>query len=294
MVLSLLLTACDSHRVDRLDTNYRQGVGEMELRFTDSSWTLYEEHDFTIPIVVENTAAYEIRNPILELNADGGLLDIHNPTHELGQSLRGKEGRVVPGLGEFSPVPERADLFVEGFVKPIQTKQDRTPTKPSVILTYSSHFIFEPTVCVGSTLIDIDDGGCRVEDSSNSYSGQGAPVAVTKMDTKVFAGYTGQMQFTMRVRNRGDGHIKSLSLLQSTVGSRELDCFFPDGQTQEQNTVEFHAGKKDTTLICMLDVGDGASFSSPMFLKFDYGYKTVKNLKFTLLKSGVKDTSFFR
>jgi hypothetical protein len=292
VVVTLLITACSRPTGGGIDTNFRVGVGELEMQFTDISETLYEEREFAIPVVIENTAAYDIKDATVELNTNQDLFTVYQKEFLLGTTQPGKDGRIISGLGQFNPVPDRTDILFEGYVNQL-TGQDREPTTPNMILTYSSHMIFEPTVCIGSSLLDIDDGGCRVEDTSKSYSGQGAPVAITKMETKVFAGHTGQMQFTMRIKNKGEGQITALSLGETRIGNRRMECFFPDGQTREQNIVEFHEGKKETTLICTIDVPHRASFSSPMYVVLEYGYMTVQNLKLKLLKTGVEDNGLF-
>ncbi|PIN73410.1 hypothetical protein COV20_04240 [Candidatus Woesearchaeota archaeon CG10_big_fil_rev_8_21_14_0_10_45_16] len=283
LLICVFLVACGTPK-DQGPINYHTGIKELSITMPPSSPALYEGSDFYLPLQLSNKAAYPVKNCKMDLLIDPAFVELYNTQSQ--EPCRDFSGNQMPALDQFNPAPAIADVPFEGKLHLLRSGADSQDLNYRVHLTYTSSVIFDPTVCVGGLYLEVEDGGCKVPTGSLSYSGQGAPVAISKLEAVSLGFDNPRMEFRMQVSNRGKGIIKNLRLLKSKLGNDELNCILPDSEDPGAKQMVFEADKKDTTVICLSDLRSRASFLTPLSVELEYDYEVTEQRTLRIQKTG--------
>ena len=185
--------------------------------------------------------------------------EVQQPENMVGRSLS-------------SPGGDKSFLEFDGQVYSLFENAESYLGKYSVKTSYDSIMQFSDTVCINPSLYQVYDGGCQ-SDKSKSYSGQGAPLAVTKIDQVITPGTGPEVEFRIFIKNRGVGKIKELSFENPKLGAEGLLCSF-QRSTLEDNFVLLDEKKQEALLICRKPfLTQTSSFATTLHVDFKYDYE---------------------
>jgi hypothetical protein len=257
--------------------DFKQGVGEIEIDFFENAppRDVFQKSEFKIVPIIKNEMGYDASD--MSVKIVGLPEEFYNlvRTYEdniflEGQSLTNPAGgRYIGEFGVqsgklFLSAKERRDDF---FVK----------------VSYKSSIDFSETLCINPNLYDINDAGCKIE-GRKSYSGQGAPLAVDKLEGIMSPGANPVIEIRLKLKNKGDGEVGQVSLTNSKIGGKEVVCGF-DNAGIENKEFKFTRDEREALLICKMPVESSQSYSTTFYLSFDYDY-SFKVKRQIRLKSG--------
>jgi hypothetical protein len=291
IVFLLFLVSCSAENQSGTDINYRQGIGELEIIAPPQQSTFYEGRDFYMPFQLKNGAAYDLKNVIANIIVDESFVDIQSNEHRIrGDTPTGE----IPGLSVFHPEPEIIDIPFEGEIRFLQSGADFHDLNYRIHAKYSSTVSFNPTICIGSLAFEIDDGGCKVPEVVQSFSGQGAPIAITKMDQLTYGHDFPKVELRLKVVNRGSGDVRQMRLTSNTrLGNDPLNCIFVDTDVLDGKTITFkEKNVKETDILCLKELNTRVSYLTPLLIELEYDYELTAQQKIKILKTGVREAGF--
>ncbi len=276
----ILSVSCTTPKGSSIVRNYHQGMLSPDIVNPLPQDKVYEGRPFYIPFQLVNNAAYPLENVVVTYEqVDSTYLDLYTP----GYPLSGK----IDGVGPFNPEAVPHDVAFDGAAKYLKAGTSYQDTIYWVKTKFNSKFSFAPTVCVGSSSFDIDSGsGCKVGEGPTTFSGQGAPVGVTKMEQIAYGQFGPQIEFRMTISNRGPGDLLKMKMGTAMVGSETIRCTFPESTDPEGTTVELKQGQKETAVLCIYNVAGSASYKTPLSIDFDYTYEFSKKYNLRIMKAG--------
>ncbi len=271
----VLLAGCQSSGTQMHTENYQQGVDEVNVRFLDNlpPEELYPNTRFAMMVEVRNEMGYDIQNGYVKVV---GLNPKYVELYPLAQPF-------LPLKGKSAMMPEGEKAFLEfqGMTKEL-TKREEHEEKYLLKVGYTSHVTFADTVCINPNLYRVYDGGCVMEPST-SYSGQGAPLAVTTMEEIILPG-GGEAEFRFLVRNRGDGYVGTIGLQSAQLGGKEMECEFL-GKSVDGRVVTLSRKKQEAVLVCKAFIRDIQSYTTTLSASFAYDYELDKVEEITIVRT---------
>ena len=283
VVLFMFLLGCGSSSGQQQGThNFKQGYGSLNVRFLDNSppEKIYQGSKFKMIVELDNQAAYDLKNGQLKIvGVDEKFFLMSSPLINDFQTLMGKSLISPSGEKIFVEFDATAlnELFenAERFQNPFFAK-----------VSFDSIFEFTDTVCINPNLYEVYDSGCKVQ-PKKSYSGQGAPVAVTELECVIYPSSAGtEAEFRIMVKNRGSGKANLVNLEGAKLGNQELkDCHFQNYvKDSEGKKVLFYEKKQEDLLICKIFLRDQLSYETTLSLDFSYDYEISKKHQLNMYK----------
>jgi hypothetical protein len=280
MFVLLFLLGCGGPGEGQATYNYKQGFGSLEINFLDSAppKKIYPESKFKMIVELNNQAAYDIKNGKVKLvGVDGKIFEIQPLQEQFNQLL---------GKSLTSPDGERIFKEFDGKAKELFQNAEKYQNPFFLKVSFDSVFEFVDTLCINPNLYGVFDSGCKVEERK-TYSGQGAPVAVTEVESIIYPSSGGaEVEFRILVRNRGKGEANFIELEEAKLGSKELkDCRFQGSiEDPQARKVLFYKDKQEDTLICKLFLHDQKSYMTTLSLDFNYDYEITQQHKLNIIK----------
>ncbi len=288
ILAALLLAGCDglSRNRDRpFETDFHVGTKGVEMGFTKDNppSTVAKGDEFLVEVWMRNSGAYDIEDGLVEIiNVFPGYFSFPGARTYLfdldGRAFGNREGeyKSQPFQVESTGMPEgvtRQTLWMTARVcYPYQTKA-------------SINVCIDPNA--NNPLI-ISSPGCKVEDVV-ARAGQGAPVAITVVETRLLK--TGerdlQMQFLLHIENAGRGKVTARERFRNECEDRTVDASdFANIDyevrisnldiTDNCRRPVIDANNPDELLLlCAYSLEpDRGSYTTPLIVTLDYGYVT--------------------
>ncbi len=261
VALLFLLAGCGGGGTDAT-YNFKQGVAEVNFKLMKNAPPdkIYPNSNFKIIIEADNQAAYD---------ADSGKISI------LG--LDDKYFQVYPLSQDFDLLLGRSFTYPGGDKKMIEFdgyagelfQNAREYTGPFFLQgSYHSTLEFADTVCLNPNMYQVYDGGCAVEERK-TYAGQGAPLAVSEVEEIISPG--SEVEFRLRLANKGRGKVTAIRLLSATLGGKELVCEFPDSSSKKEMVMK--RDEPEARLVCRSFLRSFNSYTTTLALSFSYDYE---------------------
>jgi hypothetical protein len=276
VIIFLLLIGCSKSVGRTGQVNFKQGISELSLSFLENAppENIYPDSEFSIVVKLENQAAYGLTEGSLKMVGLDEKYFFVTPTE---QSLRVLEGRSLAN-------PDGDKEFVEfsGRSGGLFQNAEKYTGNFFMKVDYNSEMEFSDTVCINANVYDVYDSGCKVE-QFKSYSGQGAPLAITKMEEIVGYGGSSPTEFRFTLKNRGNGKVGNVIVRSAFIGGKELPCQFK-GVEGIGTSISFKEDKQEATLVCKKLMSQQGSYETAMSLKFVYDYSIKQKHTLTLVR----------
>ena len=230
LLFSLLLVACGEQKENGLDYNFKQGIGELQLHFLPSAppEKIYPNSDFKIIVEVDNQMAYDVEMGKIWLTGlVNDYFEVH-PTEMVLQEIL-TEDTVLHGKSLTTPAGEKVYAQFKGHAYQLFLNAEEYTGTYFLKAKYHSRMEFLDTFCVNTHLYAVYDPNCVVE-QKKSYSGQGAPIAISEVEEVLTPGESGQVEFRLKLQNKGSGKIERVDVAQATLGGEQIDCEFSEAQ----------------------------------------------------------------
>ncbi len=248
--------------------DYHKGTQGLVMNFIkelppDEIW---EGNEFVIGLELRNIGAKKIENGIVKITG----FDLEHTEVKEKEKFVSLEGK-SPGYPE-------GDYMIMNFFE----KNKDVPSRGFVGFTVSAEYEYGTSassiMCIDPDIFGISKTTdvCEVKPSVFS-GGQGAPVAITKIDERIAPLDDGlKIGFDIYISNKGNGEIAgNVSVDAAKLSEQELKC----------DTEKFKLdGRKEKKIQCsaIVEKGIGAR-KVPVSVSLSYKYKTVLDKKIKII-----------
>ncbi len=252
------------------------------------------DYPFKIGVKVSNKGAADVENGVLVLTVEEDYLQLDEFRKPI--SLKGKE--------IFNPLGDSSIELFGGVTKKFREGQ-ADKYKATILATacYKYNTEAKQNMCIDTDLFDTKSKQkiCSIKDIT--LSSQGAPVAVTKIETKIFPEGSGsgvayvKPQYVIHIKNVGMGEIinpeadMASACSSELVASRDSEAFkniwnivSVSASLSEKELVCFPnpiklRGKEDVVRCSVKDEdkidANLPGYNAPLFIKLNYGYTST-------------------
>ncbi len=275
LIVVLLLIGCSRQDQSTLTYNFKQGIAEVQLQQFPSAppEKIYPNSQFKVIVEVDNQAAYDVTDGEFSLLGLDNKYFIVLPFQQTFPLLAGRSFT--------SPAGEKRFLEFEGTARELEAGAKEYIGNYFLTLRYNSKMELVDSVCINPNLYDIYDAGCKVQ-AKKSYSGQGAPLAVTNLEEITTPGAS--VEFRLQLANRGRGKVKSATIGAAKLGGQEMTCLFPETGGKTFSFGQDKQGKQEATVVCKSQLKDQNSYVTTLFVELSYTYELVQQQKLRLVK----------
>ncbi len=280
MALSILLfvVSCGPGSGDDvLQYNFQTGTSGLQIDLFENAppREIYQDSSFGIAVELDNQAAYDIPGGIVTIvGLDQTYFYVFPPEQPFGPLL---------GRSALSPSGDKTVVEFSGQTHKLLGNAEKHMANYIVKVNYVSEMEFTDTVCINPQLYAVYDSGCELDDTK-SYSGQGAPLAITKMEEIISPGGNPRVEFRLFLKNRGRGDVGTVVFDRAQLGGKPLDCHFQRSGLNEKE-IQLTEKKQDAVLICKMSLlHDLSSYTTTINVHFRYDYELQSKERVTLVK----------
>ncbi|MBI4440238.1 hypothetical protein HY638_04675 [Candidatus Woesearchaeota archaeon] len=315
LLLAVFLAACTT-KPSFTSENVYVGTDGVSLAFTKNSppAEVFENSIFPVGIEIWNKGAYNVEEGYALVNLDQDYMEPGEFTGSTSifPSDASKLDFQLMGKSEISQQGDRDTIGLTVLTKPIDILSEKHTSTVSVMACYRYQTFASPNVC-----IDTDPFGIRENKKSCTVSdipltgGQGAPVAVTKVEVKMLPSKSQDKvvsQFRIYVKNMGNGQVVDASKVADACSSEGLtksDINSVSVSAQLSNGIvldcipkrEGNGGlegylrlKGEDYVLCNYEEGvpmELGTFKTTLNIALDYGYMHSISKDVTIRKSAV-------
>ncbi len=232
IALAMLASGCDSSSKKSYaitSKEFKKGTDGLSIEFLKGTppTEAFEDSLFQLGIKVHNKGAYNPENAYLSIGIENDYMCLGDCTEKEKDSLFEIPGDEIKGKSLFNPV---GGMFIKKYN--IKTKkidsmsnQHRSLIYASLCYSYSTELVTD--VCIDPDPVNINkkEKSCNVE--SKAFSGQGAPVAITKVDVKMIPVSENAVrpEFLIYVKNMGNGNIISEESVKKACTAESMSSY---------------------------------------------------------------------
>lgn len=233
--LVILLCGCVNNDDKLTEEDLKKGTDGVDIGFTSDAPpdSVIEDSSFKIGAMLHNRGFYTAPDVHLVLSTEEGYIQLEDNKKTV--EIEGKT-LSTPGGGQ-----EKA--YFEAVSKQIGAQKDRHPTDIVLTACYNYKTIFDNQLCINPHQYEKgEEDVCT--DTSRSFNSQGAPLAVTKVETRMQSKDNEvQPVIIIHVENKGDGTLLKHGIANEACSDKGL-------KREDFNKVkldEFHLGNKNFT-----------------------------------------------
>jgi hypothetical protein len=249
------------------DADVRKGVQGLTMDFVQNAppERIFENTAFPIVVNLKNMGAFDIgdNENTPDITERGGVLVFGFEKAYVGVATpndKSKQEFDVKGRSIYNPDGDEEFRELNAKTKEIGAQSETQPSTIFATACYPYQTILGASVCVDTDVYDIGKGkkACAVKDLVFA-EGQGAPVAITKIETRMFPdGDKVKPHFIIYIENKGNGEVIKLNKVDTACSSGALDY-------EDFNAIDLVVSLSDKNLNC--NVGEEASESTEIRLR---------------------------
>ena len=250
----LLVAGCDAgkSKAPITDADIRTGAEGLKTEFVKNAppENVFAEIGFPISLKLKNAGAFDIpeddkgtpqiEGGIVVFGFEKAYMDIPE-----GKVLFGVKGKSI-----YAPLGDEEFITVNAYAGQISGQSEKYPTTIFATACYPYETIFGASVCIDTDIIGESKGKVCTAKDLTFINGQGAPVAVTKVETRMLPQDDGKIKphFLIYVKNAGNGEVIEPSKINNACTSSALDY-------TDFNTLIVNAALSGVPLRCSEDAG---------------------------------------
>jgi len=275
------------------EKDFRTGSNGLTISFLPNAPPdeVYEENPFSVGILLKNEGACEVRNGIVSFSVEERYVEISNYENSVRFNLDGKSFATPGG--------DQETKFLKAKTKTIEGQSEKRETTIIASLCYPYKTIADASVCIDPDIYGLKTMNkiCSVKDIS--LPAQGAPVAVTKIESKMLSAENDDYikpQFIIHVKNVNNGEVIKKEKFQDACSSNSIgidDINVIDikaelsGQMLECSPGTLKLKDGEDSIRCVLEEGipkERGTYTSPLVIELEYGYMNSISNTFLIKK----------
>jgi len=210
------------------DIDVRKGIEGLKMEFLPNAppQNVFENGNFPISLKIKNIGAFDIvdnkNTPIIEKGVvvfgfERAFMDIRFNKENIFE---------VKGKSIFSPNGDEEFIAVNAEAKNIGPQSETHPSTIFATACYPYETILGTSICIDTDVLGQRKGqkACNVKDLVFN-EGQGAPVAVTKIETRMLPQDDGKIKphFLIHIENKGNGEVVNTERFRQACTSKPLE-----------------------------------------------------------------------
>lgn len=225
----------DKNKNPITDVDIRKGTDGLLMEFLPNAppKDVFEDGSFPISLKLKNAGAFDIKGDI-ESNKktiaviEGGLLVLGFEKAYVGIIGAGEDRQEfgIKGKSVFNPLGDEEFISINAEARKIGEQSETHPSAIFATACYPYQTILGASVCIDPDVLGQNKGlkACAVKDL-DFKDGQGAPVAVTKIETRMLPQDNSKIKphFIIHVKNAGNGQVIKNGKEKVIVGGVEKD-----------------------------------------------------------------------
>ncbi len=299
IAVSLFLIGCNGKPSDRpiTDIDVRKGVDGLTMEFVQNAPPdrVFEEGILPIAIELGNKGASNIEEDkgILVFGFEKAYVDF---VEDSEKCLREVCKFDIEGKSVYSPVGDEEFVTTNARAKKIGVQSETHRSTILATACYPYKTIFGSSVCIDPDVYGMIKGQKACSAQELVFKSQGAPVAVTKIESRMLpqSGDKVKPHFIIYIENKGNGEVISFDKVEDACSSKGLD--YTDFNTLKINATlsgialecsgEAIDGEPDSTLVrlrdkedmvrCTYEASGGIdardAYTAALEIEMDYGY----------------------
>jgi hypothetical protein len=259
-------------------------------------------YPFKVAMILKNKGAFDVENGMVALTVEDDYMNVDSTSKIF--SLKGKSIFNPAGDEELMAFTATTKKFKEG-----QSEKHGSIIVATACYKYQTEL--KVNECIDTDILGYSKRQKTCTTKDEDFSNQGAPVAVTKVESKIYSEGDGQKvdfvkpQYIIHIKNVGGGQIFNPQADLGTFCSADFNTKDPDSFRRVWNTVSVSAKLSDKDLICQpnpvklrssedvvrCSVKDEdkvpaqiTSYYSPLIITLNYGYTTTITKDITIIK----------
>ncbi len=292
LLFLLAIAGCTQNGDDApiTDIDVRQGTDGITMEFTENAppEMVFENSDFSVGIDLKNKGASDINNGYLVFGFEEAYVSTAG-SDKVTFSIKGKS--------MYNPEGDEELIKVTATAGGVGEQSETHPAVISATVCYPYKTIFGSDVCIDTDIYREEIGrmGCSVEDLTFP-GGQGAPVAVTKVKTKMLP--DNKLQFLIHIENKGNGGVISSDKVEDVCSSKPL-------KPEDFNKIKISASLLGKSLECgdgtirlkdggarvecksSTSITDPDAYTTPLGIILEYGYTSSISTGIVMEKSSI-------
>jgi hypothetical protein len=305
ILIAIILSSCSGNNNNGIDeTELKIGTTGLQINVPDKNiLEVIEENNAYLNFQIHNQGAYNIEEGILVPSYEKDYLEIES--WEMPSSFKNSENIITYDIEGKSKYMKKGEIQIASIVLKARNIDDTlNKIESSIILNscYKYSTILSKTICIDTDPYNqnVVKKVCQVSDISTT-SGQGAPVAITKVEQKVIPGNSVdsvRVQFTIHAKNVDNGIIlNDNNYKQVCTGEKYTkedyniikikSLKFSDYEYPSEIKCSFDTLKEtegDYYTVCTLNEEYSIpktmlTFETPLTIELSYGYKISEPVK---------------
>jgi len=244
--------------------------GAADIKPVDAS---YYEEDVKIIKTVEGKLVFGFEKTFVDFDEDSkrklkekGIMDADGSENEDGSVNEDADEMLrfnINGKSIFNPEGGNEFITIDARAKKIGEQSEKQPSVILATACYPYKTVFGTSVCVDTDVYGIRQGqkACNV-DKLEFKKGQGAPVAVTKVETRILPqdGNKVKPLFLIHIENKGNGEVVKLSETEKACTKEALNY-------RDFSTININAALSGTLLDCRISKDAGPEPPEPAVIR---------------------------
>jgi hypothetical protein len=283
LLLTLFIISCGGQQSSTMKTNYKQGYKGLVINTLENfpPSTLYPNSKFRITVKLANQGAYKATNGKITIQ---GFDDKYISLSKFKDNIYSLSGNYyLEGKSATNPSGDFNYVEFDARTNTLFPGSDSYSATYFIKTEYDYKTEFTNTVCLNPNMYEVKDAGCKTK-SSQSFSGQGSPLAVSSMEQITYPGAVPRVEFRVNMMNQGRGKVQKVKLNKAQLGGKNIKCDFKNNLAADVKTFTFKEDKQKTTLICKQTLNTLKSYSTVLHLDFSLSYKLEEKKSLTIKK----------
>ncbi|HLC80436.1 MAG TPA: hypothetical protein VJG31_01555 [Candidatus Nanoarchaeia archaeon] len=265
IILLFFLTACGSspNTTANFKTGYK-GVVVTPIKNAPPK-EIYSGSDIKLGIRLENLGAYEATNGKIQLSGfDKAYLSFFK-TEETLETMEGRSAVNYIGSLDFKEFEGKVSL-PEGIKEHLE--------RFNIVTSYDYITELNYDACINPDMYGLTAGkdACKIKDTA-SFSGQGSPLAIEKVDEIIFPGNKPRVEFRLHLKNKDKGKITGLVIEEGRLGNQMILC----------SPMELDLEKGEDLVVCQAPLQNQDVYTTTLFVKAAFSYETTNWIELNII-----------
>ncbi len=265
LVFFFFLTACGGSSYNAADfkTGYK-GLVVTPIKNAPPK-EIYAGSNIKVGIRLENLGAYEATNGKIQLSGFDKTYLSFFKTEETLETMEGKSAINPIGSMNFKEFEGKVSL-PEGLKEHLE--------KFNIVTSYDYTMELNHDACINPHMYELssEKDACRIKDSV-SFSGQGSPIAITKVEEIIFPGNKPKVEFRLHFKNKDKGKVTDLMIEEGKLGNQMILC----------SPMELDLEKGDSIVVCQAPLQNQNVYTTTLFVKTTFSYETTNWIELNII-----------